>query len=80
MKIIDVLHGPVHSSDWPDWDDTEDGFGFRYGQAWILVCKYLEEDGSVHTDEFYFEDRDEALEVVNHIFGQIIPYEWEDTV
>jgi hypothetical protein len=78
MKILDVLRGPVHSSDWPDWDDTEDGFGFPYGQAWVLICKFQDEDGNIDVDEFHFEDREEAMVVVDHFVDQIVPYHWED--
>lgn len=78
MKILDVMHGPVHSSEWPDWDDADDGFDFPYGQAWILVCKYMDDDGKVDIDEFHFEDREGAMEIVNHIFGQIIPFQWSE--
>jgi len=26
-KIINVIAGPFHSSEVPDWDEREDGFG-----------------------------------------------------
>lgn len=79
MKILDVMKGPVHSSDWPDWDEVDDGFNFPYGQAWILICKFQDDDGNIDIDEFHFEDREEAMVVVDHITTQICPYEWEDS-
>ena len=77
-KIVDVLKGPIHSSEWPEWDERDDGFAFPYGEAWVLVCKFIDEDGRVDIDEFHFEAYEDAAYVVEHIFGQIIPYEWED--
>lgn len=79
VKVVNVLRGPVHSSMIPDWDVDDDGFGLPYGEGYVLDVIVQDERGVVETDQLVFEDFDDAMEIVDHIFGQIVPYTWVDT-
>lgn len=78
-KIVGVISGPLHSSEIPDWDEREDGFGLPYGEGYVLVVQERDERGVIRVEEVVFEDFDDAMEMVDHFVGQIIPIEWEDT-
>ncbi len=78
MIILDVLQGPIHSSNVPDWDDHEDGWEFEFGQAWLLVVKARFDDGSVGVEELVFADRDDAMELVDHFVNQVSYYPWDE--
>lgn len=78
MKILDVLEGPIHSSDYPDYDETDDGFGFPYGQCWMLIVKALRDDGTVGVEELQYESREDALKVIDHFVAQISWMDWSD--
>jgi hypothetical protein len=80
MKILDVLEGPIHSSNYPDYDEVDDGFGFPFGQCWILVVKAQREDGSVGVEELQFAEREAAIDLIDHFTAQISWILWEDTV
>lgn len=78
-KIVNVLRGPVHSSMIPDWDMEEDGFGLPYGEGYVLYVVLQGERGILEEEQLIFEDINDALEIVEHFVGQIIPLEWDDT-
>ena len=77
-RIVNVIAGPFHSSEIPDWDDADDGFGLPYGEGFMLVVTMQDERGVLTTEELIFQDFDEALEIVNHFVDQIVPLEWSD--
>lgn len=77
-RIVNVIAGPFHSSEVPDWDDVDDGFGLPYGEGFMLVVTMQDERGVLTTEELIFQDFDEALEMVNHFVDQIVPLEWSD--
>lgn len=78
VKIVNVLRGPVHSSMVPDWDEQDDGFGLPYGEGYVLDVVLQDERGILDEEQLIFEDIDDALEIVEHFVGQIIPLEWDD--
>jgi hypothetical protein len=78
-KIVNVLRGPVHSSEIPDWDIEEDGFGLPYGEGYVLWATVLDERGCLDEEQLIFEDFTEAAAVVDHFCQQIVPLEWDDT-
>ena len=78
-KIVNVLRGPVHSSMIPDWDEQDDGFGLPYGEGYVLDVVLQDERGILEEEQLIFEDINDALEIVEHFVGQIIPLEWDDT-
>lgn len=80
VKIVNVLRGPVHSSMVPDWDVDDDGFGLPYGEGYILDVVLQDERGILEEEQLIFEDIDDALEIVEHFVGQIIPLEWDDNI
>lgn len=78
--IVNVIEGPFHSSQIPDWDDRDDGFGFPYGEAFVLVVAMRDERGVIRIEELLYEDLDSALEVVEHFCQQIIPLPWNEVM
>lgn len=78
-KIVNILRGPVHSSELPDWDHEEDGFGLPYGEGYVLFVTMLTDRGTLEEEELIFEDFDDAIQLVDHFVQQIIGLEWEDT-
>lgn len=78
-KILNVLRGPIHSSEIPDWDIEEDGFGLPYGEGYVLTVTLQDERGVVDEEDLIFGDFYDALGIVDHFAAQIIPLEWEDT-
>lgn len=77
-RIINVITGPIHSSEIPDWDEQEDGFGLPYNEGFMLVVQLQDERGVIKVEELIFEDFLEAMIVVDHFTDQIIPYEWSE--
>lgn len=78
-KIVNVLRGPTHSSEIPDWDIDEDGFGLPYGEGYVLLVTLQDERGVLHEEDLIFQDFDDAIEIVDHFVAQIVPLYWEDT-
>jgi hypothetical protein len=78
-KIVNVLRGPIHSSEIPDWDIDEDGFGLPYGEGFVLTVLLQDERGVLEEEDLIFEDFEEAVGIVNHFVSQIIPLNYEDT-
>lgn len=78
-KIVNVLRGPVHSSEIPDWDIEEDGFGLPYGEGYVLWATLLTDRGTLEEEQLIFESFDEACMVVDHFCQQIVPLDWDDT-
>lgn len=74
--IVNVIEGPFHSSQIPDWDEAEDGFGFPYGEAFVLVVALRDDRGVIRIEELLFEDVETPLEIVEHFCDQIIPMKW----
>lgn len=79
-EVVWVIRGPVHSSEIPDWDIEEDGFGLRYGEGYVLDVISRDERGVLYPDQVIYEDFNDALHLVEWFTNQIIPYKWEDTV
>jgi hypothetical protein len=79
VKIVNVLSGPIHSSEIPDWDIDDDGFGLPYGEGYVLTVTLRDERGVLHEEDLIFQDFYDAMEIVDHFCDQIIPLEWEDT-
>lgn len=78
-KIYSVISGPYHSSEVPDWDIDDDGWGLPYGEGWMLVVQMDDERGvGISVEELIFENLDDALEIVNWFKSQIVPYDWEE--
>lgn len=80
QRIYGVISGPWHSSEVPDWDHEEDGWGLRFNEGWVVVVQMEDERGTIKPEEVVFEDFEEAMELVDWFKGQIAPYEWEDTL
>lgn len=78
-KIVNVLRGPFHSSQIPDWDMEEDGFGLPYGEGYVLYVTEQDDRGVLSEEEIIFADFYDAMEIVDHFTMQIIPYYYEDT-
>lgn len=78
-KIVNVLEGPIHSSEVPDWDIEDDGFGLPYGEGYVLRVTLQDERGVLYESQLIFEEFFDAMEIVDHFTGQIVPYVWEDT-
>jgi len=78
-KIVNVLSGPTHSSEIPDWDIDEDGFGLPYGEGYVLLVTLQDDRGVLHEEDLIFQDFDDAIEIVDHFVAQIVPLDWEDT-
>ena len=78
-KIVNVLRGPIHSSEIPDWDIEDDGFGLPYGEGFVLSVIIRDERGVLSEEDLIFQDFDDAVEIVEHFCDQIIPLDWEDT-
>lgn len=80
VKIVNVLRGPIHSSDDPDWDMEEDGFGLRYNEGYILDVVVRDDRGVIYPDQLIYEDFEDAMSLVDHFMDQIIPVEWEENL
>jgi hypothetical protein len=79
VQIVNVLRGPIHSSEIPDWDIEDDGFGLPYGEGFVLSVTIRDERGILSEEDLIFQDFDDAVEIVEHFCDQIIPLNWEDT-
>lgn len=78
-KIYGVISGPYYSSEVPDWDIDDDGWGLPYGEGWMLVVQMDDERGvGISVEEIILETLDDALEIVNWFKSQIVPYDWEE--
>jgi hypothetical protein len=78
-KIVNVIRGPIHSSQIPDWDEVEDGFGLPYGEGYVLFVVLQDDRGVLSDEELIFESFDEAIDIVDHFVNQTVPLFWEDT-
>jgi len=79
VQIVNVLRGPIHSSEIPDWDIDYDGFGLPYGEGYVLTATVRDDRGVLYEEDLIYEDFDDAMEIVDHFCDQIIPLDWEDT-
>ena len=77
-KVVNVLRGPVHSSEVPDWDDDEDGFGLRFNQGYVLYVVMQDDRGVLSEEELVFEDFDEAMIMVEHFVDQVVSLVWDE--
>lgn len=80
VQIVNVLRGPIHSSDDPDWDMEEDGFGLRYNEGYILDVVVRDDRGILSEEQLIYEDFEDAMSLVDHFMDQIIPVEWEENL
>jgi len=80
VQIVNVLRGPIHSSDDPDWDMEDDGFGLRYNEGYILDVVVRDDRGVLSEDQLIYEDFEDAMSLVDHFMDQIIPVEWEENL
>jgi hypothetical protein len=78
-EIVNVLRGPIHSSEIPDWDIDDDGFGLPYGEGYVLTATVRDDRGVLYEEDLIYEDFDDAMEIVDHFCNQIVPYKWVDT-
>jgi len=79
-KVVSVLRGPVHSSQVPDWDMDDDGFGLLYNEGYVLYVVMQDDRGVLSEEELVFEDFDEAMIMVEHFVDQVVSLVWDDTL
>jgi len=80
VQIVNVLRDPIHSSDDPDWDMEDDGFGLRYNEGYILDVVVRDDRGVLSEEQLIYEDFEDAMSLVDHFMDQIIPVEWEENL
>lgn len=80
VQIVNVLRGPIRSSEDPDWDMEEDGFGLRYNEGYVLDVVVRDDRGVIYPDQLIYEDFEDAMSLVDHFMDQVIPVEWEENV
>jgi len=66
FKVYNVIEGPIHTNDIPDWDDEK---------GWLMVCLVEQDNGALMEEEIIFDTFDEAYEVVKWFKSQIAPHE-----
>jgi hypothetical protein len=77
-KVVNVLRGPVHSSEVPDWDMDDDGFGLLYNEGYVLYVTMQDDRGVLSEEELVFEDFDEAMIMVEHFVDQVVSLVWDE--
>jgi hypothetical protein len=77
-KVVAVLRGPVHSSEVPDWDMDDDGFGLLYNEGYVLYVTMQDDRGVLSEEELVFEDFDEAMIMVEHFVDQVVALVWDE--
>jgi len=77
-KVVNVLRGPVHSSEVPDWDMDNDGFGLLYNEGYVLYVTMQDDRGVLSEEELVFEDFDEAMIMVEHFVDQVVALVWDE--
>lgn len=77
-KVVNVLRGPVHSSEVPDWDMDNDGFGLLYNEGYVLYVTMQDDRGVLSEEELVFEDFDEAMIMVEHFVDQVVSLVWDE--
>lgn len=77
-KVVNVLRGPVHSSQVPDWDMDDDGFGLLYNEGYVLYVTMQDDRGVLSEEELVFEDFDEAMIMVEHFVDQVVALVWDE--
>jgi len=77
-KVVNVLRGPVHSSQVPDWDMDDDGFGLLYNEGYVLYVTMQDDRGVLTEEELVFEDFDEAMIMVEHFVDQVVALVWDE--
>lgn len=78
VKVVNVLRGPIHSSEVPDWDHEEDGFGLPYEEGYILDVIVMDDRGVLEPSQMIFETFEDARKLVKHFTKQIKPIKWKD--
>jgi len=76
--VVNVLRGPVHSSEVPDWDMDDDGFGLLYNEGYVLYVTMQDDRGVLSKEELVFEDFDEAMIMVEHFVDQVVSLVWDE--
>jgi hypothetical protein len=79
-KVVNVLRGPIHSSEVPDWDMDDDGFGLLYNEGYVLYVTMQDDRGVLSEEELVFEDFDEAMIMVDHFVDQVVALTWDETL
>jgi len=77
-NVFGIVSGPWHSSEVPNWDELDDGYGLPYGEGWVVVSQVEDENGRLKVEELIFETLDDAMELVDWFKSQTAPYIWED--
>lgn len=77
-KVVNVLRGPIHSSEVPDWDMDDDGFGLLYNEGYVLYVVMQDDRGVLSEEELVFEDFDEAMIMVEHFVDQVVALVWDE--
>jgi len=77
-EVVNVLRGPVHSSEVPDWDMDDDGFGLLYNEGYVLYVTMQDDRGVLSEEELVFEDFDEAMIMVEHFVDQVVSLVWDE--
>jgi hypothetical protein len=77
-KVVSVQRGPIHSSEVPDWDHEEDGFGLPYEEGYVVYATVMDERGVIEPSQLIFQDFDDARKLVKHFTKQVKPIKWKD--
>ena len=77
-KVVNVLRGPIHSSEVPEWDMDDDGFGLLYNEGYVLYVTMQDDRGVLSEEELVFEDFDEAMIMVEHFVDQVVSLVWDE--
>ena len=77
-KVVNVLRGPIHSSEVPDWDMDDDGFGLLYNEGYVLYVTMQDDRGVLSEEELVFEDFNEAMIMVEHFVDQVVSLVWDE--
>lgn len=77
-KVVNVLRGPIHSSEVPDWDMDDDGFGLLYNEGYVLYVTMQDDRGVLSEEELVFEDFDDAMIMVEHFVAQVVSLVWDE--
>jgi len=78
-KVVSVQRGPIHSSEVPDWDNDNDGFGLPYGEGFVVYATVMNDRGVIEPSELIFENFEDAVKLVKHFTKQVKPIKWKDT-
>lgn len=66
VLVWGIMHGPIRGEDIPDFEGDEDS---------VAMVLKISVDQSVHNAEFWFNNLDEAYEIIKHFDHSIEPLE-----